>query len=270
MTQSIEQLAVIDFHAHIYPPKIAIKASSNVGHFYGIPMHHDGTAAALLESGKRAGITRFVVQSVATRPDQVESINRFIASVCQEDSAHFVGFGTLHPDTPNPAEEIARMEALGLCGVKLHPDFQQFHIDDPRMYPVYEMLEDRLPILFHTGDHRYPYSHPRRLQKVLRQFPRLQAIAAHFGGWSVWDDGERYLADTDCMIDTSSSLDFLPAERAVELIHRYGADRVLFGTDYPMWDHQEEWDRFSRLGLTDTEQQKICHDNACRILGKSW
>ena len=265
-----QALCAIDFHAHIYPEKIAAKASESVGHFYNIPIQHTGTAQSLIASGERAGISRFLVQSVATRADQVAGINRFIASVCQEDPKRFVGYGTLHPQLESPEEAIRQLELLGLKGVKLHPDFQQFEIDDPKMYPIYEMLEGRFPILFHVGDYRYDYSHPRRLAKVLRQFPRLQAIAAHFGGWSVWKDGETYLADTNCMIDTSSTLPFLPKQEAERLVRVYGARRVLFGTDFPMWDHASEWDRFSHLDLTEQEQKLICHDNACRILGIDW
>lgn len=266
----VENLHVIDFHAHIYPEKIAAKASENVGHFYGIPIAHDGTAESLMESGKSAGITHFMVQSVATRADQVPGINRFIASVCASAPAHFVGYGTLHPALEKPEEDIRQIEALGLKGVKLHPDFQEFFIDDPAMYPIYEMLEGRFPILFHVGDYRYEYSHPRRLANVLKRFPRLQAVAAHFGGWSVWKDGERYLAETTCMIDTSSTLSFIDRKEAERLIHVFGPDRVLFGTDFPMWDHVKEWERFSALELSEVERKKICHDNACRLLGVSW
>lgn len=267
---AVENLHVIDFHAHIYPQKIAAKASQNVGHFYGISIAHDGTVESLLESGKSAGITHFMVQSVATRADQVSGINCFIASVCKADPEHFVGYGTLHPALEKPDEAICQIEALGLKGVKLHPDFQEFKIDDPVMYPIYEMLEGRLPILFHTGDYRYEYSHPRRLAKVLKRFPKLQTVAAHFGGWSVWKDGEQYLADTACMIDTSSTLPFIDNKEAERLIHVFGAERVLFGTDFPMWDHVKEWERFFALDLSETERKQICHDNACRLLEVSW
>ena len=41
--------------------------------------------------------------------------------------------------------------SLGLKGVKLHPDMQQFKIDDYRMLKIYELCEGKLPILIHTG-----------------------------------------------------------------------------------------------------------------------
>lgn len=261
---------IIDFHTHIYPEKIAEKATGAVGQFYDIPMDRTGTVAALLESGKKAGVSHFVVCSAATTAAQVESINRFIAAACAQAPESFVGFGTLHPDLPHPEEAIAQIQALGLRGVKLHPDFQKFDIDDPRMLPVYRLLEGRLPVLFHTGDYRYDYSHPRRLRRVLEHCPGLTAIAAHFGGWSISDEGEKYLLDTDCLIDTSSSLMFLPPERARALIREFGPERVLFGSDFPMWDHTGELARYHALELEEEENRLILHDNACRILHLDW
>ena len=108
----------------------------------------------MAEAGKQAGIDRFVVHSVAVTPKQVQSINNFIAEEC---AAHreFFGFGTLHADMEDPRSEIERIEALGLRGIKIHPDTQRFNMDDPKMMAIYEMLEGRLPVLIHCGDYRY-------------------------------------------------------------------------------------------------------------------
>jgi predicted TIM-barrel fold metal-dependent hydrolase len=159
------------------------------------------------------------------------------------------------------------MEQLGLKGVKLHPDMQRFDIDDPRMMHIYEMLSGRMPVLFHTGDYRHGYSHPERLARVLDAFPRLTAIAAHFGGWSIYEQGYDYLGDKRCYLDICSSMALLGPRRSRELIRAFGAERMLFGTDFPMWDPKEELDRFYAMGLTSAEQELILHKNAERVLG---
>lgn len=127
---------IIDFHAHIYPDKIARKATENVGHFYGIPMDNVGNVNTLLAVGRRAGVTGYVVHSVATTPEQVPSIHSFIASQCLEHE-ELTGFGAFHPDlTPAQAQQaLDQIKELGLKGVKLHPDFQKLTSTTGRCTP---------------------------------------------------------------------------------------------------------------------------------------
>jgi uncharacterized protein len=259
---------IVDFHAHIYPDKIAERAVHSVGDFYGVTMAgHEGTATELLDITEGTGIANFVVHSVATTPAQVSSINRFIASACQ---AHpmFIGFGTLHPELEDFNGALDELQALGLRGVKLHPDTQEFDLDAPEMMPVYAEIARRgLPMIFHTGDYRHDWSHPRRMQHVLHEVPDLIVDAAHFGGWSVFDLALDYLKDESCFMDLSSSMCFLGPNRTRELIEIYGADRILFGSDFPMWSPKEELAAFRALGLAPIEQEKILYANAARILG---
>jgi predicted TIM-barrel fold metal-dependent hydrolase len=257
---------IIDFHAHIYPDKIAAKAVENIGEFYKLAMQRTGTVDDLLESGRASGIDRFVVFSAAAVPGQVGRINEYIASVCAEHSAAFTGFGTLHPDIPNPEEEVDRIIALGLKGVKFHPDMQHFNIDDHRMMRIYALLEGRLPIVFHTGDYRYTYSHPSRLAAIIDAFPRLITVGAHFGGWSVPDLALEYLRDRFCYFDVSSAIPFMGKKRAVELIRIYGAERFLFGSDFPMWDPGACLEEFLTLDLTNAERELILYKNGTKVL----
>jgi predicted TIM-barrel fold metal-dependent hydrolase len=259
---------VIDFHAHIYPEKIAARAVYNIGEFYRLDMRGAGTAADLRERGR--GIDRFVVYSAAASAAQVRSINTYIASVCgkAEDAGPVLtGFGTLHPDLEDPAAEIDRMIGLGLGGIKLHPDMQGFSIDDERMMRIYALLEGRMTVVFHCGDYRYPYSSPDRLARVLDAFPRLTVVAAHFGGWSVYDLALEYLLDRSCYLDLSSSIPYLGQRRTVELIRAYGARRILFASDYPMWDPAGALSEFLSLPLTTEERDLILYQNASGLLG---
>lgn len=259
---------IIDAHAHIFPAKIAAKAVKGIGNFYSeLKMHMDGTVDTLIKDGKKNNIDKFIVQSVATTPEQVESINDFIAASVNEHPDELIGFATIHPDYPDLGDEIARAVNMGLKGLKLHPDFQLFNIDCLKAMKIFEIIEDKLPVLIHMGDYRYDFSKPSRLARVMEKFPKLKVIGAHFGGWSEWDDAEDCLAGRDNLwVDTSSSLYAMPPERAKELIDHFGTDKVLFGTDYPMWDAAGELERFDRIPLSEEEREMILHGNAEKLL----
>lgn len=258
-------MKIIDAHAHIFPDKIAAGASGGIARFYDMPTVYDGRVDTLFDAGEAAGVSHFVVQSVATVPEQVSSINQFIAGQMQCHPDRLTGLGTLHPSSADVGADFDQIIQLGLKGIKLHPDFQKFNIDDPAAFAIYERAEGVLPMLIHSGDHRYDYSHPRRLKRALRQFPKLTVIAAHFGGWSVWPEAAAHLTDTGVYVDTSSSLYALSAAQAREMIDLFGADHVLFGTDYPMWDYKIEMERFDRLDLDELSRQKILYGNAKRL-----
>lgn len=257
---------VADAHAHIYPEKIAEKATESVGKFYGVHMAvEEGTSDALLVNGSKIGCEKYLVCSVATTLKQVPSITEFIAGECAKHP-EFIGLGAYHQEVEDPAALLDRVEELGLRGIKIHPDFQRFNIDDPAVMPLYKELAKRdMPILIHMGDNRYDYSAPRRLMNVLEEVPDLTALAAHFGGYRAWDKAEAVLHGTNVYYDTSSSLWWLSPEHANELVHHYGVERMMFGVDYPMWNHAEEFRRFMALGLTEEENKAVLYDNFARL-----
>lgn len=260
---------IIDAHAHIYPEKIAERAVKGIEDFYDMHVDYNGTVSELIRAGGEAGVSRFIVQSVATVPAQVRSINDFIAGAVREYPDKLIGFGALHPDYEDIRGEVSRMEGLGLRGIKLHPDFQRFYLDDERAFPIYEIAEERrLPILFHIGDTRQDFSDPERLLKVMKRFPDLIAIGAHLCGWSMWDRGAELFAHSGVYTDCSSSLYAMSPEHAAELIRKIGTDRVMWGTDYPMWNAREEIERFNKLPLTDEEREDILSRNALTLLGE--
>ena len=263
---------LIDSHCHIYPEKISRKAVTAVDQFYdGLPAskQHDGTPESLILAGKAEGITHFVVQSVATRPGQVGSINLFIADSVRKAGGLFTGLGAMHPDSETIEEDLEQLLGLGLKGVKLHPDIQKFKADDPKAFRIYELCEEKsLPVLIHTGDYRYDYSNPDRIIPILRTFPRLRVIGAHFGGWSVWEEAVQKLPEyPNLIVDTSSSFFWLKKERALAIIRAYGARRCMFGTDYPMWGPKTDIDYLASLELTEEEREWICYRTCEELYG---
>lgn len=259
-------MLVIDCHDHIYHKKLAVMAVKGVGEFYDVDMACSGTADDLVKYAGCSPIKKFVVNSVALTANTVKRLNTFVAEQCRAHS-EFVGLGTLHPDMDNADEEIERIISLGLKGIKLHPDTQKFDADSDKAMKLYEKFAGRLPLLIHGGDHRYDYSHPRRLERIEQCFPQLTMVAAHLGGWSIYEEAVPYMSRMHCFMDISSVMPFVKAERVRELIRLYGADRLLFGSDYPMWDPLNEYEAFMKLGLTQEEQEKILFKNTARIFG---
>ena len=260
---------IIDAHCHIYPDKIALKATKATENFYQLnETELDGTVSMLKSLGQKAGVSHFIVQSVATAPSQVSSINRFIASTVEENKGLMTGLGTLHPDSDDIKRDVAEIISLGLKGVMLHPAIQKFKIDDYRCLKIYEECEGKLPILMHTGDNRYDYSNPNRLKPILDIYENLTVIGAHFGGWSIWEEASKQLHEyKNLYVDCSSTFYGLEDEKIIELIDMYGEDKVLFGTDYPMWTPKTEVDRFFSLNLSEKKNKKILSENAAKLFG---
>jgi predicted TIM-barrel fold metal-dependent hydrolase len=256
---------VADAHAHIYPAKIAEKATKAVGDFYGMQMSNIGLPQILLEKGREAGIEKYLVSSVATKVEQVRSITDFIASECKEHP-EFIGLGAWHQDVVKIDEEFDYIQSKGLKGIKLHPDFQKFYIDDKKMIDVYKEANRRgLPVLFHTGDDRTDFSSPSRLANVIDKIPDFKCIAAHLGGYREWLEAKHVLKGANVYIDESSSLFYVCKEDARASIYHFGIDHTFFGTDFPMWMPKDELDRFFKLEFTPEENQKILYDNFAKF-----
>ena len=255
---------VIDCHDHIYNKRLAERAVASVGEFYEVKMSCGGLADELVRISENSPIKKFVVNSVALNPRHVSKLNDFTAAECNKHK-ELVGLGTLHPDMDNADEEIERIISLGLKGIKLHPDTQKFNADCEKAMKLYEKIEGRLPLLIHSGDHRYDYSHPRRIANITDTFPKLTLVAAHLGGWSIYDQAVPYMKNRSCYMDISSVMPFIEPEKVLEYIKLYGADRLMFGSDFPMFDPVKELDTFMKLQLTEDERNKILWKNAAKV-----
>jgi predicted TIM-barrel fold metal-dependent hydrolase len=257
---------IADAHTHIYTDKIAAKAANAIGAYYETDMAvKDPVSSVLLQEGARIGVERYLVCSAATTLHQVDSINHFIAQECQSHP-EFVGLGTAHQDVTDPDALMDQIVDLGLHGIKLHPDFQKFNIDDPAMMPLYQSAtEHGLVILFHVGDDRVDYSSPERLARVLDKIPDMKCHAAHFGCCRLWKKRPLALAGADIMYDTSSMTKWASADEVRSLIDEIGIEHLMFGTDFPMWDHRKELDRIFALGLTHQEYTQLFYDNFARF-----
>lgn len=225
-----------DIHTHAFHPKIAQKATAQLFDYYHIQPAGDGTLEGLLQCLRNAGIDRAVVHSAATTPEQVIPANNWAIRL-QQEVPQVEAFGTIHVGFADWENELNRLRAAGIRGLKLHPDFQKIWLDDKKLLQMFEVAQDYFTVMFHIGDERPPeknYSSPQKLAEIKRQFPRMRVIAAHLGGFHHWQYVVDSLADTDVFIDTSSALSFVSDELLREIRRHIPLDRWLFGSDFPL------------------------------------
>jgi predicted TIM-barrel fold metal-dependent hydrolase len=259
---------VIDFHTHAFPEKVAGRAVKALTETYQVSPVAEATVNSLVRVMDEAGVGLAVVVPVATRPDQVRSINEWAARL---QSERIVCFGALHPDVSDLAGEVEKIVALGLRGVKLQPNFQEFSPDDPALFPAYEAAAGRLIALFHSGQEIKPfdrvYARPAALARVHQRFPDLRMVVAHMGGYQMWDEVRSHLVGRDVYFDSSyCGEDGLSDDDFVQLARAHGVERVLFGTDFP-WSHpRKDLERLRSTDLTPAELEAIEWRNAAALL----
>lgn len=260
----------IDFHTHIYPDHVALGTVTAVCERSGIDAYTDGTLEGLKRSMASAGIDLSVVAAVATRPEQVPSIQRFLAAIRQRG---IEALAAMHPADPLSPDQMKILKREGFRGFKLHPDYQDFFVDDPRMYPLYESVaaEDMF-ILFHAGmDRGLPdpvHATPKRLAAVHEAVPELCMVIAHLGGEEAYEETMLHLLGRDLYLDTSFVLRKMPGKFRERILREHPAERLLFASDSPWTDQGEELRFFLQLPfLTDENKEKICFSNAARLLG---
>jgi hypothetical protein len=269
---------IIDFHTHAFPDALAQKAMTQLhselhGELYGqgdgdFVAYLDGRINSLLTSMDKAGIETSVLCCIATRPKQFEQILLW----CKEiRSNRIVPFPSVHPDDPDAVEKIFRIAQEGFKGVKFHPYYQQFDLDDPKMNPIYEALTDnQLIVVMHTGFdiafERIDRAGPKRIINVIKRFPELKFITTHLGGWYDWQEVEKYLLGKPVYMDISVSREFLGHQRFKTMLLNHPKDYILFGTDSPWADQHSEIQAIDRLGLPDMLTRKIFYENAMKLI----
>jgi uncharacterized protein len=260
---------IIDIHTHAWPDAVAEKAVSSLMSRGTLKASYDGTIAGLLGKMDRSGVDVSVMLPVATKPSQVASINDWAASIATD---RIVAFGSMHPDLADAPAEVARMAALGLRGLKLHPEHQAFAPDEPRLAPVYEAaVEHDMTVLFHAGHdelHETLRGTPESFATVLDGFPGMRVVLAHLGGYRVWNRVAEVLVGRDVYLDTAYTLGHLPDADFVEIVHAHGAEHVLFGSDGPWTDAAEEIAWLRRLPFSHGVIAAILGENAERLLAR--
>lgn len=262
---------IIDFHTHCFPDKIASKAMEQLRMRSGIVRpFHDGSAAGLLELQRNDGVDYSVVLNIATNPKQQRNVNDFAISLKEVDG--LVPFGSVHHDSPDALDELERLKENGIKGVKLHPDYQGFFVDDDKMLPIYEKIGKLgLITVFHSGyDIGYPepiHCTPQRLASVLPSFGGAPVVAAHFGGLCARPETLEYLCGKDVYLDTAYCYGMLTPRMAKELIDLHGADKILLGSDAPWNAPWQDIELVKCFGLSEEDEKAVLGENARKLLG---
>lgn len=264
------QNCVIDVHTHAFPDHLAGRAMAALEEGASVKAILDGTIAALLTSMDEAGIEISVLSSIATKPKQFDAILSWSEQIRSE---RLIVFPSIHPAHPEWGDQIRRIKAAGYGGLKLHPYYQEFEIDDEqRLFPIYELVRELdLVLLMHTGfDIAFPRTRiadPVRTARVIDAFPGLKLIASHLGAWEDWDEVERRLVGRDVYIDVSYSFEYIGTEQARRIIAAHPRERMLFGTDSPWGDQDFVVQSIRGLRLDAEHERMILRDNAARLLG---
>ncbi len=262
---------LIDFHTHCFPDKIAPRAIEKLAHASGGLMPYtDGTVGGLKRLMGESGVDTAVVLSIATNAHQQASVNDFAAAI--NNGRDIVAFGSVFPDAPDALDELDRIKALGLKGIKLHPDYQGFNVDDPKMKPIYQKISSLgLITVFHAGvDYGFPPPYgatPEKLATAVGWFDS-PVVAAHWGGV---DSGEGVLARLcgrdNLYFDTSFGYSMMSRYTAERILEKQTPARMVFGTDTPWHTAAMEWRLLDTLGLSDDEREAIASGNARKLLG---
>ena len=261
---------LIDFHTHCFPEKIAQKAVEKLSFASGgLKNHTDGTLGGLKRLMGESGVDKAVVLNIATNAHQQKSVNDFAAAI--NDGEKIISFGSVFPDSEDALYELDRIKDLGLKGVKLHPDYQGFSVDDEKMKPIYKKISQLgLITIFHAGhDYGFPPPYgatPDKMERALSWF-ESPVIAAHWGGVGCFEETLKRLCGKDIYFDTSFGYSQMPKYYAQKILDAHGVDKMLFGTDSPWHTADMEMRLLNSLGISDSDMEKISHKNAFGLLG---
>jgi predicted TIM-barrel fold metal-dependent hydrolase len=262
-------MKIIDLHTHAFPDELAGRAVPALAAEADLEPTLDGKVSSLLRSMDAAGIEKSVVASIATKPTQFPSILRWSKAIASE---RIVPFPSVHPADPEALERVRTIREEGLKGIKLHPYYQEFDLDEPRLFPLYEAIRDcGLIFLCHTGyDIAYPRvrkCEPARVRAVADRFPELKLVTSHIGAWEEWDGVRQHMLGRPIYMEISFSLGRMPAADGRELLLGHPKEYVLFGSDSPWGDQGKQIEQVRALNLGAEREAALFHGNAARLLG---
>lgn len=272
---------IIDFHAHCFiPDAVAARAISGMSKAVeGVLWPTgDGTLKNLVDNMAHDGVDMAVMLPIATKPSHHDVILRNALAI--RDGAMgdrprraIVPFASAHPLDPALDAHLNELVRHGIRGVKVHPYYQGFSLDDPGVWPFFRKIAARgLVVQCHCGyDVGYPARSdacgPREVAALLRNVEGLVFVAAHLGGCAGHaPHATDELIDLGCYADTSTLPRDWMKDEQMRLLRSWPTERLLFGTDAPWVVHSEAL-RWIRSVREPGDLDAIFGGNARRLLG---
>ena len=259
---------IVDFHTHAFPDELAERAMKMLEEEGGIRASLDGRVSSLLRSMDKNGIEKSIVCSIATKPSQFDTILEWSRKIGTD---RIIPLPSLHPDDPLAAERVSQIKGEGFKGIKFHPYYQDFNVDDEHLFPLYERIcRENLIMVVHTGFdfafEKIRKADPARIVRVLHRFPDIKLVTTHLGAWDDWDEVEKHIAGKKIYMEISFSLEYLEKEAARKIILNHPEDHVLFGTDSPWTDQGGTLALLKGLDLGQEREKLILRENALSLL----
>ena len=258
---------IIDAHTHpMLDPDAQIVAAP-----------HPPEAYLALVHGSR--IRRAAAITIAHGGDleRTSARNNAVLRLTRDSGGFFYPVCSVHPaDGAAATEEIDRVAAAGAAWLKLHPNTQEFDVADPAVEAVVRRAAERgLPVLFDAYS-PWDANQPGKFVNLAMAVPEARLILAHAHGPGFpqlvfYDIMARYpWWRRNVWVDISATSPMLAggpfADQFTWVLRKFGIDRVIFGSDYPIDDPLAAVAAVGKLGFTDEEQAAILHDNAAALL----
>ncbi len=279
-------MMIIDFHTHIFPPQIKKKRSKYIDSdpsfaiLYSEKNAELATADELIASMDKDGVDISVVVNIGwiTHELCVETNDYILESIARYPQ-RLIGFCAVQPNSCEAAvAEIERCAERGIRGVgEMRPDIQLFDIrDEEVMEPFIKVItEHKLILLTHSSEpvgHEYPGKGsvtPDALYPFITSFPNLTIVCAHWGGglpfYALMPEVKKAMSNV--FFDTAASPFLYSPQVYTQVVQLVGADKILFGSDYPLLAQGRLLKEIRSLNLPEETKSLILSGNAQRLLG---
>lgn len=277
---------IIDFHTHIFPPWIKSDRNRYAGSdptlagIYASPKARMATADEVIDSMDRDGVDISVVLNIGWSTHELcVATNDYIMESIARYPQRLIGFASIQLQSPQAAlAEIERCVRGGIRGIgEIRPNLPGFDIGNQKVMRLLidTITKHNLILLTHASEpvgHQYPGKGtitPDVLYPLITSFPELRLVCAHWGGGLAFYAlmPEVKTALNNVYFDTAAS-PFLYAPQIYQQVSQIvGADKILFGTDYPLMPQRRVIEEIKSLNLPEETENLILSGNALRLLG---
>lgn len=275
----VDALVAIDTHVHLESPVADNPAAEAARRYFGAVHTPDPDELIDYYRSRRMACVVFSVDEELTGRPQFP--NDEVLRLARENPDVLIPFVSVNPMRGEAAVgEARRLIEAGARGFKLHPPLQQFHANDPRAYPFYEVVaEARLPVVTHTGHSgigtgmpggggvRLRYGHPMDMDDVAVDFPEMPIILAHPS--FPWQDEaiSVCLHKRQVYIDLSGWSPKYFSPTLIQYANTLLREKMLFGSDFPLITPDRWLEDFGRIAIREEVRPRILRENAIRLLG---